>query len=539
MLEETSTCGVDPLRAAPQHRFQLCWPSALHVLLTVALLSLVWSFPILPSQDGPSHLDNASVMRRLASHGWPTLRSYYTVNWHPAPNLMSHAILASLQVMFSPMVALKVFASGYLLLLPMAMRYAARSVAQQTNSSFANSMALLVYPLVPNLAFYKGFYGFCYGVALMLFVIGYWSKNRTRLNTAKTIWLAMMVVVLYLCHPLCFAAAAAAVALLTLTAIGKQDSRLAVIATAIAFAPAMFLTLAFIKHEPGGATEAPFVESLGSLLTLDPLYCLRPQERIVGIFTAMTFAALVSYTALCRLGWFFRSSDPLRRLQWKPEVDGWLLLPIVFALALPLVPNRFAGGGWITLRLTLFPYLLVLPWLCGAATSRLLRWIVPLAATSLTLCLVASQWIGIRAAQPLLTEYLSVAPHLQPDTTLLPISSDDDGHTVSGRPIARHNLHLFLHASGYLTAERGCVDLSNYEARLDYFPVAFKPATLPAMDAVDYVLLWQPRNKAASVVSEIPAKLAADFDLIFTSSNGHAKLFRAKGIAVGAAPPHD
>jgi hypothetical protein len=114
----------------------------------------------------------------------------------------------------------------------------------------------------------------------------------------------------------------------------------------------------------------------------------------------------------------------------------------------------------------------------------------------------------------------------------------------------------FLHAAGYIAAERTVVEYTNYEADLGYFPTVFREETNPyralrwgvevlppcpdfpryarrKLPPIDYMLVWSRRfaDPAHPCVSGTREHLARDYQLIFTSSpSGLAELYRRKGL---------
>jgi len=76
----------------------------------------------------------------------------------------------------TPLVAEKMLVSLYMVLFPLAVRYAVRSIRPK-----AMPLAFLALPLVYNYLFAQGFYNFCLSIAVFFFIIGYWIRNRDRL----------------------------------------------------------------------------------------------------------------------------------------------------------------------------------------------------------------------------------------------------------------------------------------------------------------------------------------------------------------------
>ena len=82
----------------------------------LALLHLIpaWAFHYLPTQDGPSHLANAQILK---DYGTPAAgyEAFFEVRWDPLPNWTSHLVLAGLLYLAPPLVAEKLLVSLYVL----------------------------------------------------------------------------------------------------------------------------------------------------------------------------------------------------------------------------------------------------------------------------------------------------------------------------------------------------------------------------------------------------------------------------------------
>src|SRR5690242_20352336 len=91
---------------------------------TLAVLHLlpVWGFHYLPTQDGPSHLANALILRDYGSSAAGYER-FFELRAEPLPNLSAQILLAALLYLLSPLVAEKVLVSLYVLGFAAALRY--------------------------------------------------------------------------------------------------------------------------------------------------------------------------------------------------------------------------------------------------------------------------------------------------------------------------------------------------------------------------------------------------------------------------------
>jgi hypothetical protein len=134
---------------------------------------------------------------------------------------------------------------------------------------------------------------------------------------------------------------------------------------------------------------------------------------------------------------------------------------------------------------------------------------------------------------------------IEPNRTLLPLAFDSRGHGPDGRVLSL-KVRPFLHASGYIAAQRHVVEFTNYEAgAYTYFPVLFRPSLNPydhigikdrsivweppqvdfltyprrTGGEVDYVLVWgiQERQRNHEAAKSIDQQLKKGYELIYTS----------------------
>ncbi len=170
------------------------------LMLAVELVPL-WSTRYFPSQDGPAHLQNAQMLERWFSAGGGVWRSFYYLNPRPVPNWLGHLVMAGLMSVLPVLIAEKILISGYLLLLPLSMRYALRIINRS-----AEWAAILVMPLLYHSLLHMGFYNFCYGLGLYLLALGYWLRHRDDLSGRRAVVLSMLMLGLYFAHLFCLLA---------------------------------------------------------------------------------------------------------------------------------------------------------------------------------------------------------------------------------------------------------------------------------------------------------------------------------------------
>ncbi|HEY3121944.1 MAG TPA: hypothetical protein VGL15_15070 [Vicinamibacteria bacterium] len=508
------------------------WQEAVFVLLVIAHLVPVWAFSVFPSQDGPAHLDNANVIRRYDEPGRGLFRQYYALAGPLEPNWAGHFFLAGLLRVADPKTAEKLLVSLCVLALALAARYAVRPGASWP--------ALLVLPFSLGWSIHMGFYYFSLSLALFFVAVGYWLRHED-LRARELATLAVLGLALHFSHLVSLLAAVIVTTLLGVHLLARERSRMAAIRiakTLAAFAPGLLLTGFFFLERPWASYPAsPPMEQLRKLSSLEPLVSFADPEALPAAAIFWTFAAVT--TALLVLKLVRRSFA---------RHDGLLLAAAGMIAIYVFAPGGAANGGYLSPRLAIYPFLLLTMWFAAEDPPRLVRVAAQAAAAGLAVLLLFVRLPFYREAERGYAEYLAAGALVKPDTTLLALRQ--------GEPRARGEAHsdradVFLHAGGYIAAEKNVVQLVNYEARTGHFPTAFRVRWDPYMHlgdpernppcvdlanykrrtgrAVDYVLLWQfPVASGDPCTRLLLEQLRLDYQPVFTSESGRARLFRVQ-----------
>lgn len=528
----------------PSRRRQEGWLFA--GLILIHLLP-IWLVPFVSTQDGPAHLSMAHALRQIDEPGGSWLGETFQHNREAIPNWFVFTLLADVLGFLPLPLAEQVLLSAYVILLPLSARYALRSIRPQ-----AGFLAVLVFPFTYNLLLNLGFYNFCFSLAAFLFSLGFWLRHGERLGVLRTLALALLVLWTYFCHPVTLGVLVGT--LLTLASWralldlrrGKGMRSLGWLAgPLVASAPAVILLLTFFQDRMAGPVsdmtllaKARQLVSLYSLVSLD--------SRLV----ALSLALVVLLGALTGVALKRRS----RRRRLLPG-DGLLLVVLLLAGVYFVAPNEMGQGGFVTHRLNLFPFLVLILWLGTVSFPPQLRTSIQGAGAAFSLALVAlmlAMWASLGAH---MADILTAAPHVEPRSTLLTLSFSNAGEEDDGRPLA-FRTWPFVHAGSHLAARVPLVDLSLYEAHEDYFPLTYRPERDPfllvARDPldletepprvdlsrypapIDYVLLvWPgavpPGDPAAR---SIRRQLAAGYERIHASPEGLAELYRRRSFSL-------
>lgn len=515
----------------------------------------IWLFDWFPTQDGPSHVDNAIVLLKLLSGQTSILNDYYQLNPGTYTNWLGSLLLALLTELRPHLEAEKALLWGYLILAPVSFRYALGGLGQASTG-----LAYFIFPLLYSRLFFMGFHSFCYSLIFYFVMIGYWFRHRDNMKPTQTTILTLLALVTLLWH------------LFSLIMAG-----LIIISTAMGD----ILVKGWEDHKKGTLSPAKLLRALVRGLSI-PGIILLPSLVLVGFFLTHTEGGMTYFinpvrlmghlilgTVMINFGWWElilsggytvvlglagwrifrnRGREPIRGL----TVGLALNLAAVMFLYL-VMPDETAGGGTISFRLALFVTLSAIILVAGRINTAKAGKFILYGPVLVSILFMVFRYQPIVVLNEHLQEYLSGTDRIESGKTILPVSFLSTGHPLESALAWR--VDFFGHAGGYLTAAKGGVNLRNYEARLNYFPLTYQPgknpyrfigiggrlaARPPDLDfsdysgrtggRVDYVLLWcyDPIHKTEPAGLAVLAQLDEAYHLIFTSPKGLMKIYKQR-----------
>src|SRR5262245_33869959 len=155
-------------------------------------------FRYVPTQDGPSHVFNALVIKDYGTSA-AGYDQVFEIRPDPLPNWTSHLLLAGLLYLFPPLVAEKVLVSMYLVGFAGAFRYFLRAFGERCRPLSWTGL-LFVY----NRCFWMGFYNYCLGLVLLWAVLGYCLRRRDTLHLPQAAVLMVLLTAAYFTHLVTF-----------------------------------------------------------------------------------------------------------------------------------------------------------------------------------------------------------------------------------------------------------------------------------------------------------------------------------------------
>jgi hypothetical protein len=490
-------------------RFPFNGEKVIFCLLVLCYLVPLWAFRYIPTQDGPSHLANAEIMKKYNDAGAEYLRSHYVVNLKPIPNLLYHLILAGLLYLFKPLVAEKVLLSAYVIIFAYALRALGKAAGGR-----AGPAAFLVFPIIFSFPFHMGFFGFMFSLAFATFGIAYYWQRRGEAAARLFVKLNALAFVIFFFHLLGWVVFIGGVILLAWLDAAREvlDARrsggsaalphrrlLGKLAVPLYLAPAGAWGLYYVLGRQAG-----FVDYRGAawlvkyMFRLETLRVFVPTQKWPATALAVAIgAAVIAALGVAVYRFAKRKSRPA-----KGGGPAWIWgAVVVAALALyAAAPDAAVSGGFISNRLSLLPLIAASAWV-AAAGGKLIRRFLFVIGPTLALAYVATVFVEYRGMNADLREFNTGHCCFAGECTILPIIC-----TREPRPGCA--VHYMEHAGSYYTIGNYNVDLLNYEADNRNFPVAWRVGPLPigwggAPDGtpiyvidgiygdVDYLICWR------------------------------------------------
>lgn len=538
-MRPEQSSGVGP-QAGPK------WEGLLFWALVLVHVGYVWLFHWFPTQDGPSHVDNAAILLKLLLGRDSLVHEYYALNLSTYTNWLGSLVLAGLMTFLDGFTAEKVLLSGYLALLPISFRYALGGLGPG-----AGRYVFFIFPLLYSRLFFMGFHSFCYSLAFFFLMLGYWLRRREGMRPIQTAVLMVLGIVTLFWHIFSLVLAGLVMAVTALEGplqeylagfrAGKRglgrlirQGAARLIRPALILLPSVVLIAAFLSRGGGQISyrDGP-LRLLGHLAAGTIMMNLGWWELILS----------AGFMLVLGLAWWQGFWE--RR---KGGQGGGLGLGLLFGTVLVLylaMPNAYAGGSVISYRLALFATFAAV--LAAAAQAPVRpRKALCLAPVAISLLLLIFRFQPVHDLNGYLDDYLSGADSLARGRTIVPISFlGTELHPLDSKLAWR--VRFFVHAGGYLAQARDCVNLRNYEAMLDYFPVRYQKEKNPLQHLVvdrdilalpprldfsgyparsggraDYVLLWcyDPKVNQEPASRSIMSQLRSDYREVFVSPRG-------------------
>jgi hypothetical protein len=168
-----------------------------------------------------------------------------------------------------------------------------------------------------------------------------------------------------------------------------------------------------------------------------------------------------------------------RGRSWRDPTWALMACAVIVLVAYLALPDTDSdGGGGLTARLGFFIVAFALLWNAQFAMRAREGLVVAVALSAAAFGLLGARWSTYHAFDREVAEYVSIGHVLRPGATLVPLNFVQDDNPPPGMQYSK-SARPTLQASGWLMAERKVVDLSHFEAYLQFFPIAFRDGVDP------------------------------------------------------------
>ncbi len=430
------------------------------VLLSILLIYIIWSPAYFASQDGPSHLYNAWILTVLGDTGYPLINSCYQIRWGLFPNWAGYLILYPLLHVFSPVISEKILVSLIVLGLPAGIICLERTVNTGSERRAAPWWTLLGFLFTLNHPLFKGFYNHALGMVLFIFITAFFWKNNGRgWTTGRLIILNILLAASYFCHIVSFLLTLALIAILYIASKKTARENLRFIS---ALLPMVLLLVYSLAHY-GGELRGRLPD--WRYLLMETNLLVRGKMLVGFYYHRQYFIIGGILLGIGIIGTGFSRLIGMKKSGWTIDRQLGLFAASVFLLFIYFIaPDASGGGKYVNMRAALYPLLILIVWLETPRTT-VLRALLAGIILALILIHFKQTAVGQNAINRHYKRIVFLAEKI-PEESFVSSSRNFREWHQQLRPI--------LHALSYGIIGRDIVSLTNYEARLPYFPVKWK-----------------------------------------------------------------
>jgi hypothetical protein len=430
-------------------------------------VSIPWTVPDFVTQDGPSHLYTAIVARNLLLHPHSEYGKVYALNNHLVPNWGSAVVIGLITSIAGVVHAEQIFTTLAVTAGFFAFAYAIRAVAPE-----AKRWTPLTNFLLQSWFLWVGYYNFYLAMVLCPLLIGYYIRHASALTVKRAITLACGMCALFLTH-LIPAALAGLTIVLTAAWVNLVAPRLLsgarptlwigvrhMVPVVLALVPALILFLGF-----AGRSKDPidFTPRVVWALENFPMHVFVTSSGRAGD-QSLLVPAVLCFIVLAML--------TMRRADWQTARGGLAVATVAAFLLYLLVPNSGLGGTEAKIRFSWGVF--VLGGLLLATARRLRPWRLPfdIYVFGLLICTLVSTERTLLNYSDAVEDYLGATKLIPQGARLVRLRypTPDLPAQYGFSEIGRDPL---FHLDSYVAVRNGCLDLTDYQAPSNIFPVVF------------------------------------------------------------------
>ncbi len=431
-------------------------------LLLIVQIIIVWSLAVFITQDGPSHLYNASLLTDLLQ-GDSLAHRFHEINLDTFPNWFSTVVLGVLQFIFSPLVAEKIFVSILIVSLATSFRFALKRI--QPTSVYLSSF---IFTFTYGYHLFFGFYNFLWGFVFLFLLIA-WHQHKSVTDYRKWLYSFFILLLLYFCHPVPFVFAIIFILVQSSTKNKKLFShshRKQLAQSILLVAIPVFLFIVFFMSRQ--ASDSSVWQDKWDIEQLTLLRELSILQSFSG--TELQALSLVFFMMLLVL------IHAIYRFIQKPKRMQGLGLLLIFLAAIFLFFNgneAMAGGSKLEGRLMILICLLTVLFSAQASPIRGFKELCLVLMIVIFALIVPARYQNHSRCAERAIQIVKATKNLPPAQVLLPTNCSSYGE-IDEQTTLSPFLRIFKHVGCYAGCKTNSIVLDNYEANTTYFPIKWK-----------------------------------------------------------------
>ena len=448
-----------------------------YILLLVANIALVWLLPYFPTRDGPSHIYNIVILHDLLNGGndWGKV---YTYKLQAYPNLGFHLIAYPMLHFFPPLAVEKFFISLYILLMGVSVPFFLR-----TFSVKVFPFAYFLFPILFNYCLMMGFYSYVITVPIFFLALSMSWRIMDDSVPCRILCFNLMGFILFYFHLIPAVLYLTGLVLMyfvrgkfitaKITDVIKVIILVFPLISIIVYYVYSYLFLA--KHSKL-FLHIPRKDLLRDFITFSTTSFNPLQEKLGIILFLISLICFSTYL-------YGKVKDVYQKQQNFRDTSQGDKFLICFALLLILIyfiaPFNFGEGSFFNQRFPWVIFLVLLP------LFRFPEQLLSIRSSSFVTAVIAVLFLASNATtlfcqNMVIEDFMSGMQVSVPKGSFIMLYKNED--------IGWSRVDVLFHAVSYYGMEKKCVDIGNYEAGSEIFPVRFRNnlPDLPSQDQIAY-----------------------------------------------------
>ena len=480
--------------------------SIYYILLLFAHIGLIWSLPYVPTQDGPSHIYNLVILHDLLNGGkeWG---EFFVYQLSAIPNLGFTFLAYPLLHFFSPLTVERIFISLYIIFIGVSVPFFLKTFNKQPLP-----VSYFIFPVIFNYTFFMGFYSYIAAVPFFLLSFSLAWRIRNSSTACRFLCLNAFGIIIFYVHLIPFIFFLLSLA--SITAVESPDYKKSIknlLKLLLIISPSILNLLYYLEFSTSSS-----VSDFSYLLSL---------SRYIRLFIELLYFSTVNFLPwqilpasilmlLIVVAAYHSIKDLVKRRFQTQNITAaektLIYLSVLLILIYFFVPFTVGNGRYFNERFPWVILLIILPLLRIPETPFIRRFGSVLIGSIVGIFFIFNAII-LNQQSSKVQKFLSGLDIDMPTGARIMM--------YKPRPPEWATVDILLHATSYYGILKGCVDIGNYEADTDLFPIRFNKTGSTARQKyqtiykakninwenypeIQYLLAWEIDNKEREVLNK-------------------------------------